>query len=874
MAVQRRFNSNRSKQVRRNKAGSHQGCGDDTHMLVGSTGRGTSEYLYRSLIQFAHNWTGMKQIVKIELAVKNELSTTHFSVGNKARVRVQRLTQTFADGTATENHWTNGDYEWPASTGGVEYDIPINPTTGLPFDNTIVFIDVTYLLKPIVPKGILMPDGTPGGGGTDRGLLVRSPGNETHDEQRMIFFSYDKSGSANDPYLMVTYDPVNRAPDAPVLLSPATTNVSFGDSFDGQHGDPDLDPMAARNIEVWLKDQTGDAGKTATWTLPASLQSAGSDETATGRFSVPLTLATGALKLQTDYEWRAQTKDPAGLWGAFSAVRALRITSSAPTVVATALAPLPTMAAGLFGGKYSDSENDPLAEFQLQMRSVAAHVDASFSDPALIIWDTGNATPAADEVDAKVVARPYGGSPITAGTYTYRIRMQDSTGAWSLWDYADFVLTTNYDPDPGAVTLTTQIARDAPVRIALYLMGTNRGPGALIGYVDDPMDLGASAYMNNGGELYFSLPALHPYCPYIEPHQTHYAVEQYHGDRYRTLFAGIITDFDADTDSAVFYGTDYLGLLQTAVDERYDPKNAEKAANGTGGGGSKYVDKTVDWIIRDQLTYHKNLADSPVKFITIGSLSVIAEHATIYGTYAECLPFITGLIDSHKQGTGRESRFYARPTNATFTAWEWALVDDWGKDRPNIELEWGGLLNDFRVVALGDFATRVLAVGQKRGEVKVYRAVGTGGLNESQWGRRAKTAFFPDIIDQNDLQRRANENASVLSKVGKRMALALRADMLTPFDGWDIGDNIKITIERGVVDTAQYGSGGYWTILGVEWRYHPDGHTEMTLTILPKKTSTPPDPDLIPSINPGVPNEWQLGYGVPGTFGDPPSPTP
>ena len=75
-------------------------------------------------------------------------------------------------------------------------------------------------------------------------------------------------------------------------------------------------------------------------------------------------------------------------------------------------------------------------------------------------------------------------------------------------------LNLPYDVDPGNVSLTTQVARNAPVRIALYKMGTTtRAPGALIGYLDDPIDLGASAYLNGGGEIYFTLPALHPYCP-------------------------------------------------------------------------------------------------------------------------------------------------------------------------------------------------------------------------------------------------------------------------------------------------------------------------------------------------------------------------
>ena len=44
------------------------------------------------------------------------------------------------------------------------------------------------------------------------------------------------------------------------------------------------------------------------------------------------------------------------------------------------------------------------------------------------------------------------------------------------------------------------------------------------------------------------------------------------------------------------------------------------------------------------------------------------------------------------------------------------------------------------------------------GEVKVYRATSNiAGLDESKWGRRAVTRFYQDIVDQNDLQRRAEE---------------------------------------------------------------------------------------------------------------------
>ena len=153
-------------------------------------------------------------------------------------------------------------------------------------------------------------------------------------------------------------------------------------------------------------------------------------------------------------------------------------------------------------------------------------------------------------------------------------------------------------------------------------MGTaaRAGLGALIGYLDDPIDLGASAPTSTAAARCTSRC---PRCTRTARPSSHTRRTTPSSSTTATatgrMFAGIITDFDADADTVVFYGTDYLGLLQTAVDERYNPdKTPRLAANGTGGGGSKYSDKTIDFVIKDQLRVPQGLANSPVGFITIG----------------------------------------------------------------------------------------------------------------------------------------------------------------------------------------------------------------------------------------------------------------
>ena len=861
------------------------GCTGERHLIFGPVGAsGPNQIIYRTLLQFTMptvEWNKMASITKIEFGFRTATNVAgHETVGGKPRLWFDRLTSGFAvadAGAANEDTWVSGDYAWPTIAGKPKgADFPINSLTGKPQDAVFVWVDVTAQVRPVVPKSIKVTGIGAGLGAANYGFVIRAPEEERSTAQRGVGYSGDPNVAANNrPLLRVTFEPKNLNPDAPTLLAPATTGVSFSQSFEGQHSDPDFDPMDSREIKVWQ-------GTTSTEVWPkgdTSYQRASSDETATGRFVVPISLTGKALKFDTAYEWQARTKANVGDWGTWSARRALRLNSLPPSVTATNLGSIPDLASVHFGGTYSDPESNPLYQFHIQMQPTTG---LDWNNPDRNVWDTGEISANADEINAvpALISRQYAGRPIPAGNYTYRIRVQDSTLAWSLaWSEDAFTLTEAYELDPGAPDLeTTQMNRLAPARIALFNMGTSRGPGTLIGYVDDPINLGATRYLNGGGEMYFSLPALHPYCPAIEPHQVHYQVQQYYGDRYRSIFSGLITDFDADPDTVTFYGTDYLGLLQTAVDERFDPKNAEKAADNAGGGGSKYINQSIDTVIKDQLLHHKNkVPNSPVAFIAIAPptrFAALTEKVTIYSTYSEALPFILGLLDSHKQGTGAQIRFWDRALTDDYKTFEWALVDNWGKDRKNIRLEYGGLLNDFQVIALGDFGTQVLAIGQKRGEVKVYRASGKVLLPEAKWGRRVKTRFYQDIIDQADLNRRAAEATAELSKVGKRMALAIKADSLQPFDGWDLGDRIAIDIKRGVVDTALYGSGGMWTILGVEWRYDPDGHTDLTLTISPKQTSTPPDPDLIRSAYPGVPIEFQTGHGVPVAHGEPPIATP
>jgi hypothetical protein len=846
------------------------GIGADLHLTVGAVGGGSTAYRHRSFLVFdiAKAVAGAKKVIKAEIVLRTDMKdSAHFYGGAYPHIETRQIaTGSMTEGSSAnpaqgEGKWNSDNYRWPDVSGIIE-SYTVLPAT----DNTTVYLDVTKNIRNYLPASVLGPDGQPGLGHVNRGWALLTE-DEWNVHQRACFVSRHHGTTTARPYLLLTLDETivdaKGPPAAPVSLSPS--GEIHGDmEFEGYHSDPTFGlVMEGKDIAVYQ-------GGTLVWSLDASDQTASGGESANGRFSVPLTRVIGLLRSQTDYEWCARTRSVGG-WGPWSDRVPIRITSRAPSVVAESLGTVETVTGLHFGGAYSDPDGDPMASYRIQLRPYAPQGDPIWVDE-LPLWDTGTAVPTISEIQGNRIGREYGGRTLYPGRFSFRVRATDQTGTESDWSYAEITIkAVEYPPeeqpplvpDPGDYEYATLPDRDAPVRIALYKMGPKRGPGALLGYINDPVNLGASAVVNGGGELYFTLPALHPLCPDIEPHDVHYAVQQWWGDHYRVMFAGLITDFDATPDEVVYYGTDYLGLFQTSVDERFDPKAIETPAPT----GSKYVDKRIDQIIIDQLDYHRGLENSQVGFIRRGYVSQMQEKATIYSTYTEALPFMVGLLDSHKQGTGVECRMFVRPRG--FNDYEITVVDNWGKDRPNIRLQYGGLLNDFRIVALGDFGTRILAVGQKRGQTQVWRATGqamkddgTPWMNEQRWGRIAKTRFYPDLIDEADLQRRAREAAAELGKVGKRMALAIRVDGLTCFDGWDLGDFIKVDILRGVADTFRYGSEGYWKVLGVEFRYYPDGHYDTTLTIMPKKTQSSADPDLIPSQGGGVSKEWQIGRGV------------
>ena len=273
------------------------------------------------------------------------------------------------------------------------------------------------------------------------------------------------------------------------------------------------------------------------------------------------------------------------------------------------------------------------------------------------LWDTGEVALNSSEHENLRVRRSYRGQRLEAGTYTYRVQVQDSLGAWSAWDYATVTLTDPYQPDSGAIDYLSQYRQQSKVRIRIFDMDANRGPGEVKAIIYDAQHIGASTVANDVGEFYFTVPTMHPQASEIEPLQRHYALEFYRGGIWKPLFEGVIMDMDADEDEVVFYGLDYMGLLS---------KNVETAFFTIRPPRREHRRRWLQVHRQDHLVRHQGPTDArghddrthPSASSTWSHrlkpplMEAITSKVTINAAFRERLGFILGLIQSAKQGTG------------------------------------------------------------------------------------------------------------------------------------------------------------------------------------------------------------------------------
>jgi hypothetical protein len=858
-----------------------QGSGGEPHWIVGKAfglgGGRTDVYRVHAQIDESGQYTNVGRVIGADLVLRG--SATHIDQGgNISRLRMRPITPSadaWSEGNRGENSWGADEYLNERLT-----DASSASVVSQQLDPGVVNrIDIMPLLRFWAPTSVLFRIGgvdVAGRSHINRGFKVWSD-DEDKSSHAFECCSIDHATSGNRPYVEVTYEPSTTKPVA-VAIAPLG-NVNDAPTFVVGMADEDPDQrISAYELEV---RKVG--GTALTWNQPKTAATAA--ERATGaQGQCSIVAPKSQFKIGQQQEWRARVWDSEPKpsysdWTPWVDSR-FTVTGGVPTLgTVSPIGTVDRMAGVRFMVPWTHPQGKAIASLRIQTR-VSTVEGSPLWDGTDNAWDTGDVTPTATEQTSKTVNRGYTGDSLEAGNYSWRIMVTDVLGAQSAWAYGTYVLTADYDVEnPGAGDNVGYSRKSVGFRIILRAMGTSRGPGALKAVIEDALNVGMSSYVSAPGECYFTLPATHPQVGECEPFKRHCSFEQYRNGKWQEIWAGILIDFDATGDDVVINGMDYIGLLSLDI-ERRSWKSGDANSKKP-----KYYNQTISSIIADQLDTAIGTTDSPVGFIErppggTASFQTLATKIVIDASYRQRLEFIRGLLDSYRAGTGVRSRLVVRrKQNSTSDethgySYAFNLLADSGTNRKALRLEWGGLVQGFRIQAFGDFAVRVLGIGREVNELKPHYATGNApNMSTSTWGNLARVAVWQDIDDEADLQRRVDQLAAESARVGKRMALGLRVRGIAPFDGWDLTDSVPIDIVRGVVDTGNFApdpSGetaglSWWTIWGTEWRWYPDGHDELTLVVRPREDSNPPNPDLVVG-KPFVPTpEWTMAPGAPNT---------
>lgn len=363
------------------------------------------------------------------------------------------------------------------------------------------------------------------------------------------------------------------------------------------------------------------------------------------------------------------------------------------------------------------------------------------------------------------------------------------------------------------------MAKLPPFRVKLWdIAAADRGRGNQVAFIDDASDIGVSAYANEGGEMFFTLPMNHPQIAEIQPWLRHYEVSRLNIDTgtYSTIGVGLIDDFTATEDEVIAYGRDYLSLFELSITSNQTTYSNATYSNIIQGELSVAIFQTPGSSIR-----------SVTRHIALGTISSVSETTTVLTSYQPRLDFIRELLlilssDDSTRPIVKVSR--TEPFTVTFGA-------NVGSDRLDTRLEYGGAVRGFTFnPGYADWATSVYGIGQKREgasllfSAQVYASPTTYGIIQ-------RAEVFLDVVDQSALDRRVKRAARRVGTPNKNLSLRIGSGKVIPVTGWDIADSVPVVIDRGLVDID-----ALYTIWGWEWIGKKDGSEELFLDLLPKQT--------------------------------------
>lgn len=358
-----------------------------------------------------------------------------------------------------------------------------------------------------------------------------------------------------------------------------------------------------------------------------------------------------------------------------------------------------------------------------------------------------------------------------------------------------------------------------PFLVELATIGANRGRGTLVAQIADAKDIGASEYANEAGECFFTLPITHPFIDACIPLQRHVRVLRWDGvDTYIPIWNGLLEDFEAGPDEVVFYGVDYLGLLQGTITQS----------------NTSYTNEFIGNIVTAQISAAVNESNSRVGFIGLGSIDTTTTTSTLITSFEPRLQFLANALQILAADTTVRPIISVTPRTAAHAgAFSFTFDENQGADREDVQLAYGrtkgGVISRLRYnPGYADLATRINGIGVKREGATLLYSTQTYA-SETTYGHIARAKLYQDIVNQTALDKRTKRDARIASRIGKQVSLSLRVHGVVPWGGYDLGDSVRVLIDRGFINVN-----GLYTVWGQEWIGTKDGAEELYLDLLPK----------------------------------------
>lgn len=389
---------------------------------------------------------------------------------------------------------------------------------------------------------------------------------------------------------------------------------------------------------------------------------------------------------------------------------------------------------------------------------------------------------------------------------------------------------------------TVKINNQTLYRIILWESNTtDRGRGNLAAVIHDAKNVGVSSYLNEGGEMFFTLPYNHPQLSACVPLERHYRVDRFDEEdgRYVTLGQGLLEDYEATDNETVFYGLDYMMVLQKTITT---PSTTTLVT---------YNDKTFANIYQTEMTQAIGETNSRLNFIDYNQTGwshsasyplVINAATTTYDIFTGGEPrgsFLTNLANIAMEGTttkvvfGNTLESDTELYNGFFCDMNWSPTQN-----NNIVLEYGGNVKafsyspNFRSLLT---RTRVIATSiiNNVSPTKIWSSVATGSAAPvSTYGIIEAVFLEEDLATQAVVDNKAKYRLyqSSPEKI-RNISIAIKDGSIIPYKRYKLGDDIRVRIERGNVSINTN-----LTLRGQRYIAATDGTEQLWFDFFPRDT--------------------------------------